>query len=153
LRKRSVVITTALALLMAACPLLTTTPSQAVGIELLGGTLGGAVGAASGVVALGGRASNRDSRAARIATIIAGVTLGSGLGATAGVLVAGRLLKVDGNVPGCLLGALVSALVEPLLYLFGTPERATEFLGLLFLPIAPAVGATIGFNWGNPNPR
>jgi hypothetical protein len=34
-----------------------------------------------------------------------------------------------------------------LLYLLGIPEGTSELLGFLFLPVAPAVGATIGFNW------
>lgn len=63
---------------------------------------------------------------------------------------------MDGNAPGCLLGALVgglaSAFVEPLLYLLGIPEGTTELLGFLLLPIAPAVGATIGFNWSVADP-
>ena len=47
---------------------------------------------------------------------------------------------------------LVSAFVEPLLYLLGIPEGTTEFLGFLFLPITPAVCATIGFNWSVADP-
>ena len=88
--------------------------------------------------------------------LITGVTLGGGLGATAGVLAAGKILGVEGRAPGCLLGALagglVSAFVEPLLYLLGIPEETTELLGFLFLPIAPAIGATIGFNWSGADP-
>lgn len=76
--------------------------------------------------------------------------------ATAGVLAAGKLLDVEGNAPGCLLGALVGGLVsafaEPLLYLLGIPEETTELLGFLFLPIAPAIGATIGFNRSGADP-
>jgi len=67
-----------------------------------------------------------------------------------------RLLNEEGNAPGCLLGALigglVSAFAEPLLYLLGIPEETTELLGFLFLPIAPAVGAAIGFNWSSADP-
>lgn len=89
--------------------------------------------------------------------MISGVTLGGGLGATAGVLAAGRILNVEGSVVGCFLealaGGLASAFVEPLLYLIGIPEGTTELLGFLFLPIAPAIGATIGFNWSSADPR
>jgi len=67
-----------------------------------------------------------------------------------------QLLDVEGDAPGCLLGALVGGLVsafaEPLLYLLGIPEETTELLGFLFLPIAPAVNATIGFNWSGADP-
>lgn len=140
-----------LVLLVAAHPVLAATPSQAITVELLGGMLGGVAGVGLGIVAISSIAPDLESRAARIATVITGVTLGGGLGATAGVLAAGRLLSVQGNVRGCLLGALAGALasafVEPLLYLLGIPEGTTELLGFLFLPIAPAVGATIGFNW------
>jgi hypothetical protein len=48
---------------------------------------------------------------------------------------------------------LVSVFIEPLLYLLGVPEGTTEFLGLVLLPIAPAIGATIGFNWSRTDPR
>jgi len=47
---------------------------------------------------------------------------------------------------------LASAFIEPLLYLLGIPEATTELLGVLFLPIAPAVGATIGFSWSGADP-
>ena len=156
-RKTSIVIVALILQLIAAHPVLAVTPTQAAAVEFLGGTLGGVVGVGLGVVAIGSITPNLESRAARIATVITGVTLGGGLGATAGVLAAGRLFGVQGNAQGCLLGALAgglaSAFVEPLLYLLGIPERTTEFLGFLLLPIAPAVGATIGFNWSVADPR
>ena len=152
----SVVVTMTLILLVVAYPLPAETSSRAIGIELLGGALGGAVGAAIGIVAIGSIAPSFDSRAARIATVVSGVTLGGGLGATAGVLAAGKLLDAKGSASGCLLGGLfgglASAFAEPLLYLLAIPEQATELLGFLFLPIGPAVGATIGFNWSDADP-
>lgn len=156
MRKCSAVITITLVLLIAATPVLAATPSQVIAAELLGGMLGGVAGVGLGIVAIGLIAPDLESRAARVATVVTGVTLGGGLGATAGVLAAGRLLGVEGNAPGCLLGALAgglaSAFIEPLLYLLGIPEGTTEFLGMLFLPIAPAVGAAIGFNWSAADP-
>ena len=155
-RRGPVVVTMMSILLIAAYPIPVEAPSWAVGIELLGGPLGGVVGAAIGIVTIGGIAPSFDSRAARIAKVISGVTLGGGLGATAGVLAAGKLLDIEGSAPGCLLGAplggLASTFAEPLLYLLGIPEETTELLGFLFLPIGPAVGATIGFNWSVEDP-
>ncbi len=152
----SVVFTTLLVLLIAAPSVSAVTPAEAIALELLGGTVGGVVGAGLGIVAIGSIAPNLDARAARVATVITGVTLGGGLGATAGVLAAGKLLDVDGGIIGCLLGGLagglVSAFVEPLLYSIGIPEKVTEFLGFVLLPIAPAIGATIGFNWSGASP-
>lgn len=138
-------------LLVAVHPIPATASSQPIAVELLGGTLGGVVGIGLGIAAIDSIAPNLEARPARIATVISSVTLGGGLGAAAGVLAAGKLLDVEGSVPGCLLGAfaggLASAFVEPLLYLLGFPEGTTEFLGFLLLPIGPAVGAAIGFNW------
>lgn len=115
------------------------------------GTLGGVGGIAISVTALGTITPTLDARAARVAVVVSGVTLGGGLGASVGVLAAARLLSVEGNVRACLIGAfaggLASALVEPLLYLIGIPEPVAEFLGFLFLPMVPAVGATFGFNY------
>jgi hypothetical protein len=155
-RRVSIVIAALIVLPIAAHPALAATPPRIVAVELLGATLGGIVGVGLGIVAIGSITPRLEARPARIATVISGVTLGGGLGATAGVLAAGKLLGAEGNVPACLLGALagalVSALVEPLLYLLGVPEGTTEFLGLVLLPIAPAVGATIGFNWSTADP-
>lgn len=141
-----------LVLWMAVLPAWSASPGIVAG-ELLGGTLGGVIGAGIGVVAIGEIAPTLESRAARVATVIAGVTFGGGLGAASGVLATSRLFDLEGNTAGCLLGGLVgglaSAFVEPFFYLLGVPENITEFLGMLFLPIAPAIGATIGFNWGS----
>jgi len=119
--------------------------------EMLGGTLGGLLGAAIAVTAIGEITPHLEPRAARVATVIAGVTLGCGAGAAVGVLGAGRVVDVEGNVTGCFLGAfaggLASTFVEPIFYLLGVREGITEFLGMLSLPIAPAIGAVIGFNW------
>ena len=153
----SAVIGALMVLLIVSYPVLSAAPTQAVAVELLGGVLGGVLGVGLGIVAIGSIAPSRESRAARIATVITGVTLGGGLGATAGVLAAGKLVDAGGNARGCLLGALVgglaSAFVEPLLYLFGVPEGTTEFFGFLWLPIAPAIGATIGFNGSGETSR
>jgi hypothetical protein len=125
--------------------------------ELLLGTLGGVGGVTMGVLAIGRIARHLDnSRTARIAVVISGVTLGGGLGAAFGVLAAGRILGAEGNVRGCLVGALggglLSAFTEPLLYMLGVREDVGEFLGFLFLPIAPAAGGTLGFNWVRDDP-
>jgi hypothetical protein len=156
MHRSPVVISALLILFLAAHSVSAATPSEAFALELLGGTVGGVVGAGLGIVAIGSIAPNLEARAARVATVITGVTLGGGLGATAGVLAAGKLLDVEGGIAGCLLGGLagglVSAFVEPLLYSIGVPERVTEFLGFVLLPIAPAIGATIGFNWSRASP-
>lgn len=137
----------------AAAPVLAASTDRPLAMEFLGGVLGGTVGVALGVAAIGQLTPLLSSRPARVAAVVSGVTLGGGLGATAGVLAAGKLLDVEGMPYGCVLGALagglLAAFVEPLLYLVGIPEETTEFLGLLLLPILPAAGATIGFNWGS----
>jgi hypothetical protein len=124
--------------------------------ELLGGALGGVAGAAIAVTAIREITPTLEPRAARVATVITSVTLGAGLGGSAGVLATGRLLDIEGNVTGCLLGGLAGGLastfVEPLFYTLGVPEEITEFLGMLFLPLAPAIGAVIGFNVGRQAP-
>ena len=157
MRRSPVVISALLTLFLAAHSVLAVTPSEAFALELLGGTVGGVVGAGLGIVAIGSIAPSLEARAARVATVITGVTLGGGLGAAAGVLVAGKLLDVEGEIAGCLLGGLagglISAFVEPLLYLIGVPEEVTELLGFVLLPIAPAIGATIGFNWRGSSPN
>jgi len=149
MRRAFGVVALGLSLWMAALPAWAVPPGIIAG-ELLGGTLGGVIGAGIGVVAIAEIAPTLESRAARVGTVITGVTLGGGLGAMAGVLASGRLLGIEGNTAGCLLGGLAgglaSAFVEPFFYLLGVPENITEFLGMLFLPIAPAIGATIGFN-------
>ncbi len=151
MRTGSVVLAVVLLLWIAAPPAQAVSPSGAVAVELLGGTLGGVVGAGLGVVAIGAIVEGLESRAARVATVITGVTVGGGLGAAGGVLTAGWLLGLEGSTAGCLIGALAgglaSAFVEPLFYMLGVREGVTELLGLLLLPIVPAVGATIGFNW------
>jgi len=152
----SVLLSALLVLFLAVHSASAVTPSGAIALELLGGTVGGVVGAGLGIVAIGSIAPNLEARAARVATVIAGVTLGGGLGATAGVLATGKILGVEGGIAGCLLGGLAgglaSAFVEPLLYSIGIPEEVTEFLGFVLLPIAPAIGATIGFNWSRSSP-
>jgi len=151
-RLRSAVVLFAVGLILmgAVHPALIAAPIQPVGTQLLGGALGGVVGVGLGILAISEIVPTLEPRAARVATVVAGVTLGGGLGATAGVLAASKIRGAEGNVFSCLLGSLagglMSAFVEPLLYLFGVPEATTEFLGFLLLPICPAIGATIGFN-------
>ncbi len=149
MRRSLIVVTAGLILLIAAHPALAATSREAA-VELLGGTLGGIAGVGLGIAAIGSIAPNLEARAARVATVISAVTLSGGLGAAAGVLVTGKILDARGNAAACLLGGLagglVSACIEPLLYLLGVPEGTTEFLGLALLPIVPAAGATIGFN-------
>ena len=84
MRRCSTTVAMILVLLVAAHPVLAATLSQAVGIELLGGTLGGVGGAAIGIAAIGSIAPSFDSRATRIGAVISSVTLGGGLGATLG---------------------------------------------------------------------
>ena len=76
--------------------------------------------------------------------------LGGAAGAAAGVLVAGDILDIDTRPLACLsgglLGGLVAAFAEPILYLLGVPDAVAEFLGFALLPILPAVGATVGLN-------
>ena len=152
MRNVLIVLTAALMVAGAVQPVLATTSSGALAAEALGGTLGGLAGAAIGIVAIGEITPKLELRAARVVTVISGVTLGGGLGAATGVLATGKLLGAEGNALGCLVGAsaggLLSAFTEPLLYVLGVPEEVTEFLGLLFLPICPAIGAMIGFHWG-----
>jgi len=140
----------ALTVLIGAWPVLATPRTSDIATELLLGTAGGLGGSLIAITAIAQIAPKLESRAARIGVVISSVTVGGGLGAAIGVLAAGKLLELEGDVPGCLigglLGSLASAFIEPLLYLFGIPEGITEFLGLAMLPVLPAVGAVLGFN-------
>lgn len=118
--------------------------------ELASGVIGGLGGAALAVISIETVIPGLESRVARTAMVLGSVTVLAGTGAAVGVLVAGRLLDVQGKVPACFAGAIAggfaSMWIEPLLYALRVPEAITEFLGMLMLPIGPAIGATIGFN-------
>jgi hypothetical protein len=137
-------------------PVLSGPSPKVAAAELLLGTLGGVGGVTMGVLAIGRLAPDLECRTARIAVVISGVTLGGGLGAAFGVLAAGGILGAEGNVRGCLVGplggGLLSAFTERLLYMLSVREDVAEFLGFLFLPIAPAAGGTLGFNWVRDDP-
>ena len=75
MRRSPVVISALLTLFLAAHSVLAVTPSEAFALELLGGTVGGVVGASLGIVAIGSIAPSLEARAARVATVITGVTL------------------------------------------------------------------------------
>jgi predicted Na+-dependent transporter len=75
------------------------------------------------------------------------------------VIGAGALFGIAGNVPACIGGALVGGLVglfaEPILYslgLFELNDPFVEAVGMLAVALVPAVGATVGFNWGTADP-
>lgn len=140
----------ALAVSIGVCPALAAPRTSDIATEFLLGTAGGLGGAVVAITAIAQIAPELESRAAKISVVISSVALGGGLGAAVGVLAAGRLLDLEGSIPGCLfgglLGGLASAFTEPLLYLFGIPEGVTEFLGLAMLPVLPAVAAVLGFN-------
>ncbi|MBU1050788.1 hypothetical protein KKG90_12270 [Candidatus Bipolaricaulota bacterium] len=114
------------------------------------GTLGGLAGAVVAVTAISEYAPQMESSFGKTAVVIGSLTVFDGLGAAAGILAAGKIWGIDGNIRnsfvGGLLGGLVSAFVEPVLYLIGIPEGWTEFFGMALLPILPALGATCGFN-------
>jgi len=115
------------------------------------GTVGGLVGAAVAVTAISEIVPQLESRFGKTAVVIGSLTVFDGLGAAAGVLAAGKIWGIDGNISGCIVGGLAgglaSAFTEPLLYLLGVPEGVTEFLGMVLLPILPAVGAVLGFRY------
>ncbi len=139
-----------LAILIGAWPSLAKPQTSDIATELLLGTVGGLGGAVLAVTAIAQIAPEMESRTAKIGVVVSSLAVGGSLGAATGVLAAGKLLDVEGNVPGCfiggLLGGLASAFTEPLLYLIGIPEGVTEFLGIALLPVLPAVGAVLGFN-------
>lgn len=114
------------------------------------GLLGGAAGAAVSIAAVGQLTPLASSPLGGTAVVIATLALGTGVGASVGVLVASDILDLDARPLACLsgglLGGLVAAFAEPILYLFGVPEAVAEFLGFALLPILPAVGATLGLN-------
>ena len=140
----------ALAVSIGAWPALATPRTSDIASEFLLGTAGGLGGTVIAITAIAQISPELESRAGRVGLVVSSVTLGGGLGAAVGVLAASRLLDLEGDVPGCLvgglLGGLASAFTEPLLYLFGIPEGITEFLGMVMLPILPTVGAVLGFN-------
>lgn len=138
-----------LILLIASTPVLATPSTLDWGLSLGGGIVGAAAGLAAALAATGGLIDTIDSRGGRMAVVFTSVAVGGGLGASVGVLATARLRNQEGNIPMCFLGgvagALTSLLTEPLLYMLGIPEEITEFAGMLFLPLLPALGATLGF--------
>lgn len=129
-------------------------PSAAtVSWEFASGVVGGLGGAALAVIWISETVDMLGSRLARTANVVGSVTVLGGTGAAVGVLAAARLLHASGNIRACFLGAFAGAFasmwLEPLLYAIRIPEGIAEFVGMLMLPIAPAIGATIGFNQPN----
>ncbi len=114
------------------------------------GLLGAAAGAAVSIAAVGQLTPLASSPLGGAAVVIATLALGTGVGASAGILAASDILDLDARPLACLsgglLGGLVAAFAEPILYLFGVPEAVAEFLGFALLPILPAVGATVALN-------
>ncbi|MBN1857912.1 hypothetical protein JW848_01765 [Candidatus Bipolaricaulota bacterium] len=132
-------------MLVAAAPLSATVP-----IEFVSGVVGGLGGAVLAVMLISEINPTLEPRWARIGVVIGSVAVLGGAGAAIGVLAASKALHVQGDVSACALGGFIggfaSTWVEPLLYALGIPEGITEFVGMLMLPIAPALGATLGFN-------
>lgn len=113
------------------------------------GVAGGLAGTVVSVIVISEGVPAIESRIGRTALVICSLTVIDGLGAAGGVLAAARLWGSDGSPGSCLLGGmlggLASAFVEPLLSVIGLPEGWTEFLGMVSLPILPALGALVGF--------
>ena len=87
------------------------------------------------------------------------VTGGITAGASLGVMGVASLLGEEGNPPACVsgafLGGLVALFTEPVLYELGgfeVDDPRVEALGMTALLLAPAIGATAGFNWGTSDP-
>ncbi len=114
------------------------------------GLLGGAAGTAFSIAAVGQLTPLVASPLGKTVVVVVTLALGAGTGASAGVLVAGEVLDVNARPLACLsgglLGGLLAAFAEPILYLLGVPEAVAEFLGFALLPILPAIGATLGLN-------
>ena len=125
-------------------------PAAPIGWEFASGAVGGLGGAVLAVLAIDQAGPHLEGRLARTAMVFGSVSLLAGSGGAVGVLAAGKIMDVRGNVPGCFLGGIVggfaSMWVEPLLYTLDVPEGITEFVGMMLLPVAPAIGATLGFN-------
>ena len=126
-------------------------PWLIVGGELLGGTLGGAVGAVGAIALVGAVGPHLESATAKTALVLSSITLGCGLGGGAGVLASTALMGVEGNTAGALLGGLIggvlAALTQPIVHSLGISENVAEFLEFAAMPIIPAIAATIGFGW------
>ena len=146
-----ILITGALAVLLAGGSLLVAASTG----EWLGqvglGTVGSLVGAVVAVTSISEIAPQIESQVGKTAFVIGSLTVFDGLGSAAGVLATGKIWDIDGNISSCILGGmaggLASAFTEPLLYLLGIPEEVTEFLGMALLPILPVVGAMLGFEY------
>ena len=125
-------------------------PVAPIGWEFASGAVGGLGGSVLAVLAIDQAGPHLEGRLTRTAMVFASVSILAGSGAAVGVLAASKIMDVQGNVPACFLGGIAGGLasmwVEPLLYTLGVPEGITEFVGMMMLPIAPAIGATLGFN-------
>jgi len=134
-------------------------PPATLSVEIVAGSVTGLVG-----VVLAGRLGGAfveamDLTELRTPIVVGFMTCGVTAGASLGVIGAGNLFGVTGNTPGCVLGALVGGLVglftEPLLYSLGPFELEDPFveaMGMAAIALAPAIGATVGFNWGTSDP-
>ena len=139
-------------------------PSEAVPLELLGGALGSAVGWAGGFFIARTMATAWDlhSPDQRDILRLASLAVAVPAGASLSVLAVGSWQGVDGNgllcAGGALLGMVVGMAVEPVLGWLvsalspsgtapsGVLGTALEAVGFAAMVVAPAIGATVGFN-------
>jgi len=134
-------------------------PPTTIAVEIVAGSVTGFAG-----VILAGWVGNAFVEAVGLTELRTPIVVGFGIcgitaGASLGVIGAGSLLGATGDIPGCMLGALVGGLVglftEPLLYslgLFELNNLFVEAMGMAAVALAPAIGATVGFNWGTADP-
>jgi len=122
------------------------------GGEFVGGTLGGAIGAAGAIGLVSVVGPELDASWAKTTLVISSITVGCGLGSAGGVLATSALLGTEGSMTGCLIGGLLGGLLaafsDPITYSLGIPEDVAEFIGFLAMPLVPAIGATLGFHIG-----
>lgn len=137
----------------------------AMGIAALGASpltlgaeaLGGAVGTMVGVLMAGELGDVLVEAAGlggyRPPIMLGFLTGGITTGASLGVMGAASLLGETGSPSACVLGAflggLVALLTEPVLYGLGgfeIDDPRVEAMGMTALLLAPAIGATIGYN-------
>jgi len=134
-------------------------PPATIAVEIIAGSVAGFAGAVLAGQLGSAFVESVGLTELRTPIVVGFMSCGITAGASLGVIGAGALFGIAGNVPACIGGALMGGLVglfaEPILYslgLFKLNDPFVEAVGMLAVALVPAVGATVGFNWGTADP-